>query len=95
MVPYSRLFSSSSPSAPISRAKGRRNSSPTAVSTRPQRMEAKTVMEKSLSAFSALPSPMVLAIDAPPPVPNMKPTPPRIIRKGIIRFTAAKGVLPV
>ena len=27
-MPYSRLFSSSSPSAPISRAKGRRNSMP-------------------------------------------------------------------
>lgn len=34
---------------------------------------------------------MVLAISAPPPVPNMKPTLPMTIRKGMTRFTAAKG----
>ncbi len=40
------------------------------------------------------PSPMVLATSALPPVPNMKPMPPKIMMKGITRFTAAKDVLP-
>ena len=50
--------------------------------------------ENSLWALSLSPAPMVMAMRALPPVPNMKPTVPRIIRKGMMKFTAAKGVFP-
>ena len=51
-------------------------------------------MENRRFASSGLPSPMVLAIKAPPPVPNKNPTHPRIIKKGMMKFTAAKGDFP-
>ena len=37
---------------------------------------------------------MVLAISALPPVPNRKPTQPRIIRYGMMKFTAVNAALP-
>ena len=48
--------------------------------------------EVGIAVFD-LPSPRVFAIRAPPPVPNIKPAQPRIIRSGMMKFTAAKGVL--
>lgn len=45
-------------------------------------------------AFFNPPSPTVFAISAPPPVPNIKPIHPNIIRKGIIKLTAVNAVLP-
>ena len=57
-------------------------------------MAEKTSMEKYLFAKSALPSPNVLATTAVPPVPIMKPKAPKIIKIGIIKLMAAKGILP-
>ena len=37
---------------------------------------------------------MVRATTALPPVPSMKPTVAKIIRAGMMRFTAAKAVFP-
>lgn len=51
--------------------------------------------EKVSFALPFLPSPSCLAISALPPVPNMKPTMPRIISTGMMKLTAAKAVLPV
>lgn len=45
-------------------------------------------------AFSSSFSPRVLATMALPPVSNIKPAVPSIIRKGYMKFTAAKGVFP-
>ena len=56
--------------------------------------ETYTIMEKMSLARSRSPWPMVLAISAPPPVPNMNPTQPKPSSTGMIRFTAAKGVFP-
>ena len=67
---------------------------PIAASATPQAIEEYTISEKILLALSLSPSPMVFAISAPPPVPNIKPTQPRIISTGIIKFTAAKAVSP-
>ena len=53
-----------------------------------------TTMEKIRLALSGRPSPRVLAISAPPPVPIIKPMEPMTMRKGMMRLTAAKGVLP-
>lgn len=44
--------------------------------------------------FLFLPSPSVLETIALPPVPIISPTVPIIIITGIIRLTAANGVLP-
>ena len=41
-----------------------------------------------------LPSPKVFATSAVPPVPNIMPAVERIIKNGMMRLTAAKGVLP-
>ena len=51
-------------------------------------------MENSCWAFSFFPSPSVFAISALPPVPKTEPTAPIIIRTGMMKFTAAKGVFP-
>ena len=67
---------------------------PTADSTIPSSKVNSTSMEKVRWASSFLPSPSSLDTSAVPPVPIIKPMPPRIITKGITRFTAAKGVLP-
>ena len=37
---------------------------------------------------------MILAINALPPVPNINPITPVIIRNGMIKFTAANDVFP-
>ena len=60
----------------------------------PVTAEKYTNKEKSLFALSLFPSPIVFDTNALPPVPNIKPIAPKIIRKGIIKFTAAKDVLP-
>ena len=88
------LFSSSCPAAPKSSAIGRRKIMPSTDSTTPQAAETVTISVKISFAFLSSPSPMVFAISAPPPVPNIKPIQPNIISTGIIKFTAAKGVLP-
>lgn len=67
---------------------------PTADSTAPNSSVNSTSMEKVRWASSCLPSPSSLDTRAVPPVPIMKPMPPRIITKGMTKFTAAKGVLP-
>ena len=53
-----------------------------------------TNREKYRLPFSRSPSPKVLATMAVPPVPNISPTVDRIIRNGMMRFRAAKGVFP-
>ncbi len=45
-------------------------------------------------AFSLSPSPNVLATMADPPVPNISPIVENIIKKGMIKLTAANGVFP-
>lgn len=67
---------------------------PTADSTRPSSRVNSTIMEKVCCASSSLPSPSSLETRAVPPVPIMKPMPPRIMTKGMTRLMAAKGVLP-
>ena len=57
-------------------------------------VEKYTNSEKYLLAFSLSPSPIVLATRALPPVPNMNPIAPRIIRYGMMKLTAANGPLP-
>ena len=50
--------------------------------------------EKKLFAFFLSPSPRVFATTADPPVPKIKPMVESIIKKGIIKFSAANGVFP-
>ncbi len=87
-------MSSISLSAPSSAATGRINRMPSTAITAPQAMDTYTNRENSRFAFSLSPAPMVMAMMALPPVPNIKPTAPRIIKNGMIKFTAAKGVFP-
>ena len=88
------LCSRSSPSAPMSLATGRSRKNPSAASTTPQAADT-TMMRVNISfALSDLRSPMVFAMSAPPPVPNIKPTHPSTSSSGMIRLTAANGVLP-
>ena len=94
MRPYRTQLSSSSPSAPIRDATGLRKRMPRREITTLPAADTYTSMEKIRFAFSLSPVPMVMAIRALPPVPNINPTAPRIIRKGMIKFTAAKGVFP-
>ena len=51
-------------------------------------------MENSRSACFLSPSPIVLPMRALPPVPNRKPTQPRIIRYGMMKFTAVNAAFP-
>ena len=51
-------------------------------------------MENSRSACFLSPSPSVMPTRALPPVPNSKPTQPRIIRYGMMKFTAVNAALP-
>lgn len=53
-----------------------------------------TNKEKYRFACSFLPSPYDLATMAVPPVPNINPTVPKIIKNGMARFTALKGISP-
>ena len=62
--------------------------------TIPQIIVAIIRSEKIFCAFSFFPSPMILAINALPPVPNINPITPVIIRNGMIKFTAANDVFP-
>ena len=57
-------------------------------------LPAQTSREKISLAFLWFPSPRVLSMRAPPPVPSMNPAQPRIISTGKMKFTAAKAVLP-
>ena len=67
---------------------------PSADKTTPDITVSSIIMVKQRFALSFSPSPRYFAVSALPPVPIIKPTPPRIIRKGITRFTAAKGSFP-
>ena len=73
---------------------GRMKTMPSTASTTPRAKDTYTKSEKFRFARSGSPSPKLLATSAEPPVPNMKPTVAITIRKGIIRLTAANGVLP-
>ena len=66
---------------------------PTADRTRPSSRVNSTIMEKVLWASSLLPSPSSLDTRAVPPVPIIKPMPPRIMMKGMTKLMAAKGGL--
>ena len=70
------------------------NSTPITDKTIPAARVSWIIMEKYRLAFSRSPSPMVFATSALPPVPIIKPNPPRIIMNGITRLMAAKGTLP-
>ena len=75
-------------------ATGLINIIPRSPNTIPHIAENATINENMWLAFSFFPSPSHIAISAPPPVPNINPTQPRIISTGIIRLTAANEVLP-
>ena len=60
--------------------------------TKPVMKVENTTREKIFCAFSLFPSPIVLAIRALPPVPNIKPIAPTIIKNGMIKLMAANGV---
>ena len=94
ILPYSTESESSLPSAPKSADICGKKIIPIRASTVPIKAAAKTTSENVLLAFSFSPSPKFLAISAPPPVPNIKPMQPSIISTGIMKLTAAKGVLP-
>ena len=57
-------------------------------------METYTSMEKIWFASICFFSPSRIATSALPPVPNRKPTQPRIIRYGMMKFTAVNAALP-
>ena len=88
------LCSKSSPSAPMNSATGRSRKNPSTASTTPHSADTVIISVNISFALSCFRSPMVLAIGAPPPVPNMKPTQPSTSSSGIIRLTAANAVLP-
>ena len=67
---------------------------PSAPRPRPSTAAQTVSIVKMPFAFSGSFSPSFFAISALPPVPNMKPGQPRIIRTGMMKLTAAKGVLP-
>ncbi len=92
--PYSTHWSSMAPSAPRMAATGRINTIPSSAMTMPLIMDTYTNRENSRFALSLSPAPIVMAMMALPPVPNINPTAPNIIRNGMIKFTAAKGVFP-
>ena len=70
------------------------NTKKTAASTAPPTARIATSIEKMPFASFVFPSPRVLAMRALPPVPNRKPTQPRIIRYGMMKFTAVNAALP-
>ena len=94
MRPYSTQSSIMASVAPKNRETGRMKTMPAADSTAPSASVNSTIMENVRLALSGSPSPRILDTRAVPPVPSMKPMPPRIITKGITRFTEAKAVLP-
>ena len=94
ILPYTMHSESIVPSAPSNSATGRSKICPSSANTRPQAQDTQISMEKIRLALCVFPSPIVLAIRAPPPVPNIKPMHPSITRKGMMKFTAANAVLP-
>ena len=52
-------------------------------------------MVKMRLALSVWPQPISLATSALPPVPSMKPVPPSTMMNGMMKFSAANGVLPM
>ena len=92
--PYRMQSSSNCPSAFKRIAIGRRKIIPKMASTSPAKAETQTFIEKISRACFSFFSPSVIATSAAPPVPNIKPTQPRIISTGMMKLTAAKGVLP-
>lgn len=94
MRPYSTQSAIMASVAPRKRATGPMNAMPMPDSTTPSANVNSTIMENVRLAFSGSPSPRILDTSAVPPVPIMKPMPPRIMTNGITRFTEAKAVLP-
>ena len=92
--PYFTAYISISPSAPNKRPIGSIKIMPRAARITPPRAVAIIIKVKYSLARSLSPRPMVFATMAVPPVPSMKPKPPRIIIRGKIMLIAAKGVLP-
>ena len=80
--------------APISRAIGRMKATPSAVRIRPVTTTKAIIMVKMRLALSVWPQPISLATSALPPVPSMKPVPPSTMMNGMMKFSAANGVLP-
>ena len=80
--------------APIRRAMGRMNAMPSAVNTRPTTTTKPIIIVKMRLAFSLWPQPSSLATSALPPVPSMKPVPLSTMMNGMMKFSAANGVLP-
>ena len=62
--------------------------------TAPQIAAASTKNENSSRAFSCLPSPIVFAMTAQPPAPNINPIEPSIMINGHVKLTEANDVLP-
>ena len=58
------------------------------------RMVTNQADEAGKIPFSSFPSPSVFETSALPPTPSMAPTPPKICKYGIIKFTDANAVLP-
>ena len=69
-------------------------SAPTPANAAPEIAAASTMRLNRRFARSALPSPIVFATRAAPPVPNMNPTDPSAMTSGNTRFTAASASLP-
>ena len=92
--PYTRQSSIITSVAPSRRTISGRNTMPSTVARIPQITVNSTIMEKYRLASSCFPSPSVMDVSALPPVPNMNPIPPTIIRKGITRLMDAKGIFP-
>ena len=88
------LFSKSSPSAPRAMVIGRIAIKPAAAATTLNPIEVYIMREKVWQAFSRLPSPMVFAVKAPPPVPKRKPKLPSMDISGKIKFNAVNSAFP-
>ena len=94
ILPYITQSVMISPSAPSHIATGRMIKQAMSEIMAPTMAVPATIIVKYSLALSFFFSPRVIATSALPPVPNMKPTPPNIIRNGIIRLMAAKASLP-
>ena len=92
--PYRMQSASIPPFAPRKAAICGKNRILITAITRPETTVAAIRREKISWAFSRLPSPIIRAIRALPPVPNINPMAPTTIRNGIMKLTAANGVFP-
>ena len=94
MRAYCTPYAYKSPSAFNNLATEGSTANPISARTTPIQNVNATRKVKYEHAFSFSPSPNVRETMALPPAPSMKPTAPIIIKKGIIRLMAAKGVFP-